>query len=431
MRICFIFCVIVGAMMTLQAKTQQEQVRLESVEIGGVDVPLIFEQNNTLPVGSVQLSFIGGAADAKKLGLAAMSAKILNEGTSKDGNVGFAKKLESKAIDLSASAGLQGLTLELSYLKEYQNDAFMFLDELLSDPNLSEASLQKQKSLTLSKIASREDDFDDVAEKKLNTILFRGTPLEYPLIGTPQSVESITIADVREFLEANLALERLIIVAGGDMNLGELKAKLQILSKLPRGEKKSRLHFNVSDKAEVVHTKKPTKQAFIYFGAPFDVKDSEKNYIARVESFILGGSGFGSRMMEEVRVKRGLAYSAYMRINVGGAADYASGFLQTKLESKDEAVAVVRQVVDDFVKNGASEAELQAAKNFLLGSEPLRNETLAARLNSRFSNYFRGLPLDYNKRELEKIKSLTLEELNNYIKEHGEILKMSFSIVEE
>lgn len=414
-----------------QAAEGAQSVRLESVEIGGVSVPLIFESSQVLPVGSVQLAFVGGAADAKKPGLASMSAKILNEGTQKDGNVGFAKKLESKAISLSATSGVQGLSIELSYLKEYQNDAFTLLDELLSDPNVSQKSLDKLKALTLSKIASYEDDFDDVAERGLNALLFKGTPMEYPLIGTAQSVESITLEDVKDFLAHNLALNRLIIIAGGDMSLEVLKSKLQILSRLPKGEKKPRLHFDVSSTPQTTHIKKPTKQAFIYFGAPFDVKDSKQNYMARVASFILGSSGFGSRMMEEVRVKRGLAYSAYMRLNVGGAADYASGYLQTKLESKDEAIAVVKQVVGEFVKNGASEAELQAAKAFLLGSEPLRDETLSARLASRFSNYFRDLPLDYNKRELEQIQHLSLEELNAYIKAHTEILNLSFSVVED
>ena len=120
-----------------------------------------------------------------------------------------------------------------------------------------------------------------------------------------------------------------------------------------------------------------------------------------------------------------------MKISVGGAVNYASGYLQTKLENKDKAIEVVKEVVNNFITQGVSEQELASAKAFLLGSEPLREESLSQRLNAKFINYFRDLPLDNNKKELELIKALTLEELNAYIKSHKEILQMSFSVVEQ
>ena len=86
-------------------------------------------------------------------------------------------------------------------------------------------------------------------------------------------------------------------------------------------------------------------------------------------------------------------------------------------------------MVKDFVKNGVTQDELQAAKNFLSGSEPLRSETLAQRLNRAFMLDFRGLSLDYPKIELEKIQNLKLEDLNNYIKSHSELNNLTFFIV--
>ncbi|MCX2717767.1 pitrilysin family protein [Helicobacter sp. MIT 21-1697] len=409
-----------------------QEARVSAVEINGVSVPLIFEQSKNLPVGDVQLVFIGGRADAQKAGLGALSAKMLNEGTKTLGSVDFARKLEQKAIGLYASVGLQTLSFELSYLKEFEDESFSLLQELLYDPNLTLTAFEKVKSLILSRLVSQEDDFDNVAQRNLNTMLFKDTPMAVPLLGDKQSIESITLEDVEVFLKRNLVLKRLIIIAGGDMQEEQLKTKLaSALGVLPVGESKEKLHFKASHNADSINVQKPTQQAFIYFGSPFDVKDSHQNYMARVMSFILGGSGFGSRMMEEVRVKRGLAYSAYMKISVGGAVDYASGYLQTKLENKDKAIEVVKEVVNDFIAQGASEQELAAAKAFLLGSEPLREESLSQRLGAKFVNYFRDLPLDNHKKELELIKTLTLEELNAYIKSHKEILQMSFSVVEQ
>lgn len=424
--IIFLICVCLGGSMNAQ------EAKVDAVEINGISVPLIFEQSKNLPVGDVQLIFIGGRADASKAGLGALSAKILNEGTKTLGSVAFAQKLEQKAIGLYAGIGLQTLSFDLSYLKEYEDESFSLFKELLYDPNLTPAALDKVKSLIQSRLASQEDDFDSVAERNLNKILFKDTPMAVPSLGDKQSIESITLEDVKEFLKRNLVLKRLIIIAGGDMQEEQLKEKIiSVLSALPVGESKEKLHFKASQNADSISVQKPTQQAFIYFGSPFVVTDSHQNYIARVMSFILGGSGFGSRMMEEVRVKRGLAYSAYMKISVGGAVDYASGYLQTKLENKDKAIEVVKEVVNNFITQGVSEQELASAKAFLLGSEPLREESLSQRLNAKFINYFRDLPLDNNKKELELIKALTLEELNAYIKSHKEILQMSFSVVEQ
>ncbi|MGB5793642.1 M16 family metallopeptidase, partial [Poseidonibacter sp.] len=223
----------------------------------------------------------------------------------------------------------------------------------------------------------------------------------------------------------------LIIVAGGDFEYKEFKKLIKpLVQSLPRGEKRELDKIVINSKVQEETLIKDTEQAYIYFGSSFDidVKDEEV-YIAKVASFILGGSGFGSRLMEEIRVKRGLAYSAYGYISMNKSYSYFNGYLQTKNESAKEAQKLVKQIVKDFVKNGVTQEELDAAKNFLTGSEPLRSETLSQRLNRSFSSFYRGLDQNQPKIELEKIQNLKLEDLNNYIKSHDEINNLTFSIV--
>ena len=133
--------------------------------------------------------------------------------------------------------------------------------------------------------------------------------------------------------------------------------------------------------------------------------------------------------MEEIRVKKGLAYSAYARVNVTKSSSYLSGYLQTKLESLDDAKSTVKDVFSNFVKDGVTKDELEQTKKFLLGSEPLRVETMSQRLSRTFQEYYRGFELGHSANELELIKNLELKDLNKFIKEHDEILDMSFSIV--
>ena len=153
------------------------------------------------------------------------------------------------------------------------------------------------------------------------------------------------------------------------------------------------------------------------------------NYKAKIASFILGGSGFGSRLMEEIRVKRGLAYSAFGNISIAKSHSYFTGYLQTKVINQHKAKKLIIKIIKDFVKHGVTKDELESAKKFLLGSEPLRTETFSQRQNRAFNLYYKGLKSNYPEKELELFQNLTLEDLNKFIKSHNEITKLSFSIV--
>jgi predicted Zn-dependent peptidase len=304
-------------------------------------------------------------------------------------------------------------------------------EALLKDPNYSLESLSKIKTMTLGSLSRKENDFDYVASNELKNILFDGAVLGQPKSGTQQSVNRIQLSDVQSFIKKNLVISKAIIVVGGDIDVKDVKKRMKkLLALLPKGEKEEVPYFQVREKPKTVTLKKETEQAYIYFGSPYNMRVSDEDYYkARVATFILGTGGFGSRLMEEIRVKRGLAYSAYARVHVSKSSSYMSGYLQTKLDSMDEAKTTVSKVIKKFVKNGVTEEELEQTKKFLLGSEPLRVETMNQRLNRTFMEYYKGFKLGHSVEELEKIKNLKLKDLNKFIKEHREILDISFAIV--
>ncbi len=406
---------------------------IKHININNVDIPVIFEEQKSLPILNLQLIFknSGYIKDKDSLGLANLSSKILNEGTKELGATKFAEKLDDNAITLHSAIGFETLTIELSSLKEKSTLALELLDSLLKSPNYSEKALSKVKTLVTGSIKRKENDFDDVASKGLNALLYNGTPLANPSNGTIETISKINLKDIKEFLSNSLILNNLVIVAGGDITLEELEKSITpILKELKAGNKEETSKIEFTSKKEEKELLKPTEQAYIYFGSNFNANSQdEDNYKAKVASFILGGSGFGSRLMEEIRVKRGLAYSAYSNININKSYSSFSGYLQTKNESYKEARDIVISLVEEFVKNGVTKEELEAAKNFLSGSEPLRTETLAQRLNRAFMLDFRRLSQDYPKMEIEKIQNLTLEDLNSYIKTHTELNNLTFFVV--
>lgn len=406
---------------------------LKEIQYNNTNIPVIFEKHNTLPIFNLQLVFqnSGYMNDKRNIGITNITAKILNEGTKKDGAINYARDLENNAISIYTSTGFETFVIEISCLKTEYKLALTYLNKLLKDPNITKDTLDKIKLLQISKLKQKENDFDYIASKNLAKIQYKGTALEYTSSGDIKHIKKLQLKDVKESLSNILNIDNLIIVVGGDLEFKEFKTDILETIKFLKPLGKTKLDkISISKKTKNEIILKDTKQSYIYFSSPFNINfDSKDSYKAKVASFILGGSGFGSRLMEEIRVKNGLAYSAYGNILNNKSHSHFTGYLQTKLANTTKAKEMVSKIVDKFVSKGVTKKELQAAKNFLTGSEPLRNETFSQRLNGAYHLYYKNLPFNYPKQELEKINNLSLNELNKFIKEHPEIKKLSFSIV--
>ena len=406
---------------------------IKHIETNGIMVPVVFEKQKSLPILNLQLVFTnsGYIQDKKESGLASLSSELLNEGTKKLGSTQFAQELEENAISLHTSNGFETFVIELSNLKDVSSKSIDLLTRLIKSPNYSDDTLAKLKTLKIGALKRKENDFDYTAKNLLKAELFKGTSLENPSSGTIESIDKIQVKDIKTFINDTVNLNNLIVVAGGDFDYKEFKVLIQpVLDALKPGKKREFEEISFVSKKSEETLLKETEQAYIYFGSSYNVTASDKDrYIAKVASFILGGSGFGSRLMEEIRVKRGLAYSAYGSVSINKSHSFFSGYLQTKNETAKEAQGLVSQIIQDFVKKGVTKNELKAAKNFLTGSEPLRNEVLSQRLNKAFTLFYRGLDQDYPAKELELIQNLKLDDLNKFIKSHEEINNLTFAIV--
>jgi len=424
MKKIFITLLILGQMIMVAT--------IEYIETNGIKVPVIFEHDKRLPLVTMQFTFRdSGSIKDTKAGLAKFSAKVMNEGTKKLGSSAFAEALEAKAIHISSSTGKETFVMEVGSLKEQFDEGLKYFESLLKDPNFSDEAVNKVKTTTIGALSRKENDFDYVASNELKSLLFKGSVLANPSSGTLESVKSIELSDVKKFIETHLVSSRLIVLLGGDIDIKSAKKKIaKIIETMPKGEASEVKNYTAAKKSKESVLIKETEQAYIYFGSPYNMRDSDEDYYkARVATFILGTGGFGSRLMEEIRVKRGLAYSAYARVHVSKSSSYFSGYLQTKIDSLKEAKKTVNEVVAEFVKNGVTKEELEHTKKFLLGSEPLRVETMSQRLNRTFMEYYKGQELGHSIKELELIKNLKLKDLNKFIKEHSEILDLSYAIV--
>ncbi|MDD7599483.1 MAG: pitrilysin family protein [Campylobacter sp.] len=396
-------------------------MKLLSTEICGYKVPLVYELDESLGLVSLRLVFKNAGKIACKIpGTAYLLARMLEEGAK--GDADFCKKLEIKGIELSAQTGTESFSISLLCLKEHFAYALNMLNELLSAPKFEPECFELVKTKTLGYISASKSNLDHQAKLMLNKLIFENHPFSFSKHGDEESLAKIELSDIKSFFKENLILENLFIVLGGNAKAQELK-----LDFANRGEQK---HFGNAYIQSDLHKelKMPSEQAYIYFAAPFYVADDE-HYKAKVATFILGSSGFGSRLMEEIRVKRGLAYSAYAKNTFSLYKSGVFGYLQTKNENKDEAIKLVKKIFFDFTSQGIKKAELESAKNFLLGSEALAKETLFKRLDIAQHEHYMGYKLGHTDRDLESIKALSLKELNAFIATHTEICSLSFAVI--
>jgi len=423
MKKFFILILIQGVLMAAS---------LSEMKFKSHTVPIIFEESEYLPIVSLQLVFKGaGHLFASIDGEADMASKLLNEGTKKEGSVGFATTLDNHAIELSAHVGRESFVIELSALKSEFAYGVSRLVDLLKDINYTPEALEQIKNQKMGWLLRKQSDFDYIAGLNLRKILFKGEVLARPYDGTIQSIQALKLSDLKQFIQTHLGYNNLIGVVGGDLSLEEAKGALSnIMEVLPLVEQKRLSYCEASSLEESVVTPEETTQAHIFFGAPFHFRyNAKEQYLAKIAEYMLGGAGFGSRLMEEIRVKRGLTYGIYASLRRTKVASYLSGYMQTKISTQEEAKALIRSVVEHFVQEGITQEELDATKEFLLGSEPLRLETLSQRLGRAYNNYYYERPLSFDVLQREKIKEVTLEEVNAFIFAHQELKALSFSIV--
>jgi zinc protease len=376
----------------------------------------IFEKDN-LGRSFLEIVFLNAGSIFAPDGVANFAKEMFNRGT-KEKKEKFFNELEENAININFNINQEYLSISIKCLNSKRNKAINKLIELFENLNLTEEAYEKTKKEILAKKENLKNNNDYIANKNLYRAIFENTPLAIPVIG--ENIEKITLNDVKNFISEKLTQNTIVINGGAEFEYEKF------LNILPKGKKEKYPFFYPKQKN--IKEIKNVEQSYIYFASDFNINKNEL-HLAKIAIFILGSGGFGSRIMEEIRVKKGYAYSAYAFNTFKKTHKILSGYMQTKLENTEDAINTLKNIINDFVENGITEEELSDAKKFLLGSEPLRNETLAQRLLKKFNEIYLKLPKDYYKKELDLIKNTSLDEVNNFIKKYKNIKNLSFSIL--
>ena len=376
---------------------------------------LLLTEEHSLPFVSLQVVVDGGSRqDPKgKEGLAFLTAKGILLGTSKQTLISINEALDFMGASLEVSANKDYAAISLRVLKKDLGKGLGLLAETITRPIFPEEELRKEANKILGAIKSAEEDPGEVAEKAFDRIVFQDSPYGHPVEGTKESVPKLIRDDVVRFYKTFYHPNNALLSIAGDITPDEIKTKvIPLFAEWPTGPiPKSNINQGVAKKSEVLKINRDLAQANVIIGGIGVARSNPDYYALTVMNYILGGGGFGSRLMDEIRVKRGLAYS------VGSFFDskkYDGAFqlvLQTKNSSAVEAISLAMKQMEQIRKEPVSVEALQRAKNYLIGSFPMRFDTQGKLVNFLSQVEFFGLGLDYPEKYPTLIKSVSREDI--------------------
>jgi zinc protease len=380
---------------------------------GGIEA--WFVQDATVPLIAMEYAFAGGATQdpADKPGVGNMVADLLDEGSGDLDSRTFHERLDRRAIELSFSVTRDYFRGSLRMLKDNKDEAFGLLHSALTSPHFDTADVERIRSQVISGLKRDTTNPNALAGRKFLEMAFgdhhpygRQTP------GTLESIPTITVADMKDYVRRVLAKDTLKVAVVGDVDPATLGKLLdQTFGGLPA---KASL-VTVPD----IEAAKPPQRAFvpldvpqtvITFGSPGIMRHDPNFMAGYVVNHILGGGGLSSRLYREVREKRGLAYSIYGSLVWMDHSSLFIGNTGTRADRAGDTIDAIEKEVRRMAEDGPTQQELDEAKSYLKGSQMLALDTSSKLASGLLQYQLDRLPIDYLEKRNAIVDAVTLDD---------------------
>jgi len=397
---------------TAQAVEVQKVVSAQGIEAWLVE-------EDTVPLIAVSFAFVGGAAQdpAHLPGVANMLSGLLDEGAGDFDAAAFQNALDEFSIELSFDADRDSFGGSLRTLVENRDEAARLLRLALTEPRFDPEPVDRIRAQVVAGIRSDERDPDNVGAEALMAAAFPNHPYSRPVEGTLESVAAITVDDLRTFHGKNIARDNLKVAVVGAINAADLAALLdEVFGSLPVKANLDLIRNVEPVIGERIDIAMNIPQSVLLFAGKGLVR-SDPDYVPAAIAFhILGGGGFSSRLYEEVREKRGLAYSIGLGLRAYNHAGLILGRTRTRSDQADQVVALVESEISRFATEGVDEDELAEAKSYLIGSYALRFTTSTRIARQLLAIQLDDLGIDYINRRNDLIASVTGDDIRRVVR---------------
>ncbi|GAB4117144.1 MAG: pitrilysin family protein [Sideroxydans sp.] len=392
-----------------------------------------FVEDHNLPMLDVAVNFPAGSAydAADKIGVAGLTHGLLDLGTQALSEDDIARRLADVGARLAGNfdSDRSGLSLRTLSSEAEREAALAIMVDVLQHPVFPQAVLEREKNRLIASLREAETKPEFLAERAFGRAVFGSHP--YGWQTGVADVEKVQRDDLLAFYRAHFSANAAVVALMGDVSRQQAEAIAQRLTaNLPQGGAAALLPpVELKIAAQEERIPHPASQSHILIGAPGIARDDPDYFPLYVGNYILGGGGFVSRLMNEVREKRGMAYSVYsyfMPMQQPGAFQIG---LQTKREQVDEALQVVRQTLQSFIRQGVTGKELLAAKQNIIYGFPLRIDSNGKILDYLSLIGFYNLPLTYLDDFPQRVEQVTVGDINRAFRRRVDPAAMATVIV--
>ena len=383
---------------------------------------VLFVEAHELPMFDLRLTFAAGSSqDGDVPGLAALTNAMLNEGVPGKDVGAIAAGFEGLGADFGngsyrdmAVASLRSLSA-----REQREPALALFSQVLGKPTFPADSLARIKNQLLAGFEYQKQNPGKLASLELFEHLYGKHPYAHPSDGTPQSVPAITRQQLQAFHARAYTPGNAVIALVGDLSRSEAEAiASQVSAALPQGPALAAIAQPQTPKPGSSHIEYPSNQTHLML-AQLGIDRRDPDYAALyLGNQIFGGGGFGTRLMSEVREKRGLTYGVYSGFSAMQARGPFMINLQTRAELSEGTLALVKQLLADYLRDGPTQQELDNAKRELAGSFPLSTASNADIVGQLASMGFYDLPLSYLDDFMRDVQGLTAEQVKAAMARH-------------
>jgi zinc protease len=382
------------------------------VSPGGIEA--WFVQDATVPLIAMEYAFAGGASQdpSGKAGVGNLVGDLLDEGSGDLDSKTFHERLERRAIQLGFSSSRDHFRGSLRMLKDTKDEAFDLLRMSLTSPHFASEDVERIRSQVISNLQSETTSPSALAGRKFLEIAFGDHPYGRPADGTLESVPTIAVADLRDYVHRVLARDSLRIAVVGDVDPDTLGTLLdRTFGSLPAKS-------SLTPVPDIEATKPPQRnfipldvpQTVVTFGGPGIRRHDPDFMAAYVVNHILGGGTLSSRLYHEVREKRGLAYSVYEALLWMEHSALFVGNTGTRADRAGETVDAINREVRRMAEDGPTQQELDEAKSYLKGSQMLALDTSSKLASALLQYQLDRLPIDYIEKRNAIVDAVALDQ---------------------
>jgi zinc protease len=387
---------------------------------GGARV--LFVEAHQLPMFDLRLTFAAGSSqDDGVAGLAMLTNAMLNEGVEGKDVTAIAEGFEGLGAEFGNGSYRDMAVASLRSLSapDKREPALQLFSQVLGQPSFPEDSLQRIKNQIMAGFEFQKQNPGKLASLELFEQLYGNHPYAHSSEGTPESIPGISVAQLRSFHQKGYAAGNAVIALVGDLSREEAETiAAQVSSALPQGPALLAPPAPSEPTAVTQNIEFPTNQTHLML-AQLGIPRGHPDYAALyLGNQILGGGGFGTRLMEEVREKRGLTYGVYSGFSPMQVAGPFMINLQTRAELADGTLELVQRLVADFLENGPTDEELERSKREVAGSFPLSTASNSDIVGQLGSIGFYNLPLTYLEDFMQQVQALSVEDVKTAMNQH-------------